>query len=388
MLEQNLFTDINFWNFDCLIPRSKLRINGRVDFLNLNGNRIIKKIAQLSDRHIVIQSLNPQTIETIHPNKFTISSVLSWDDEEQISDMSVIGNSIYIIDKLKNIIVKFINNTEKIHFYFDNIEFSSSDKFCVQNFNSILNPFCYVLLQKSREIVYAIMSESKINKKIVFRNAIFLDDYLLGKEIYFCIDNRNKSFLISDTDNHRVIEINIDTKKIMNTFGKGKPGQSLEGANATEALLNKPRGIDLYRHNDIINVNYISEPSLEFLRSSPNGIRPRTIVIADSGNNSVKRIIDFHVDHKKPQFSNRFEIFTLLGSGESPPTQTVTQKDRQNENLNKIRIHKPIDISISSLGELVLFTENYRYIIALRPASALADHMKFEIGKNLEYESS
>jgi hypothetical protein len=388
MLEQNILTDINFWNFDYLIPRSKLIINGRVDFINLNANRIIKKIAQLSDRHIVIQSLNPQTIETIHPNKFTISSVLSWNDEEQISDMSVIGNSIYVIDKLKNSIVKFINNTEKVNYYFDNIEFSSSDKFCVQNFHSISSPFCYVLLQKSREIVYAIMSESKANKKLVFRNAIFLDDYLLGKEIYFCIDNRNKSFLISDTDNHRVIEINIDTKKIINTFGKGKPGRSLEGANATEALLNKPRGIDLYRHNDIINANYISEPSLEFLRSSPNGIRPRTIVIADSGNNSVKRIIDFHIDHKKPQFSNRFEIFTLLGSGESPPTQTVTQKDRQNEILNKIRIHKPIDISISSLGELVLFTENYRYIIALRPASALADHMKFKIGKNLEYESS
>lgn len=210
----------------------------------------------------------------------------------------------------------------------------------------------------------------------------------LGDEVYLCPDDANRSLLISDTENHRIIEVDCQTSQAEIICGTGERGAAPEGEPAASARIDSPRGIAVYRPFDLIDEGFLTEKSKELVQSDVQKIRPRTVIFADSGNFKVRKIVDPGKDLADSlSVSERPSLYTLLGTGYATDALTVLANDYW-EDLRTYPITKPFALAVSNIGELLVACASTPYLILLRPATTIISERGYFAGFNERLQHS
>jgi len=99
----------------------------------------------------------------------------------------------------------------------------------------------------------------------VFANESKAREILLNKPYGLVLDEQNQYLYVADTGNNRVVRINLNTNHAMTVAGSGRAGFAGDGGSALDANLNAPTHLGLDENKNLL--------------------------IADSGNNRVRRVI-------------------------------------------------------------------------------------------------
>lgn len=195
----------------------------------------------------------------------------------------------------------------------------------------------------------------------------------LGTEVHACIDNRKETIIVADTLNHRILEADYRTFHATHLCGIDGPGTcETEGEICTKAPLRYPRGVALYRCRDVVLEDYFSDDAKSFILADATGVLPRTIIIADSANLQLKRIVDLPGSIDGPK------LFTLLGSGKKPSGWfqgarrfEIPNSDFGTDDLRKMNFHDPRALTVSAQGEVLVRTGSQDYLYLLQPATSV-----------------
>ena len=131
------------------------------------------------------------------------------------------------------------------------------------------------------------------------------------------------NILITDSGNHRIMRVNPVSDTIATVAGNGKSGYSGDGAAATQARLNSPKGIVLDSKGNIL--------------------------ITDSGNHRIRR-----VDHRTGI------ITTIVGSS----TSTL-----KGINPNHVQLRFPAGVALDSKGNILITDSGNHRILRVNPVS-------------------
>jgi len=99
----------------------------------------------------------------------------------------------------------------------------------------------------------------------IFANESKAHEVLFNKPYGLALDQQNNYLYVADTGNNRVVRINLNTDQAFTIAGNGVAGFSGDGSTALDARLNAPRHLGLDENNNLL--------------------------IADSGNNRIRRVI-------------------------------------------------------------------------------------------------
>ena len=197
----------------------------------------------------------------------------------------------------------------------------------------------------------------------------------IGSEISICCDDVNESLIITDTQNHRIVEADCKTGIAKVICGTGHLEKhknvvvSKDGLAPHRVTLNSPRAVAIYRPSKLISSGYLSKASREILKSDATGVRPRTLIISDSGNHRILKLIELPKTYLLSASSMQRKVFTLLGGGNHP----IEMFNFLKENLNNYKIDEPVGLTISARGELLIWKRNVPILTLLRPVTAVAD---------------
>jgi hypothetical protein len=196
----------------------------------------------------------------------------------------------------------------------------------------------------------------------------------LGQEVRICVDERKQSLVVADKYHHRVLEIDCATGQATIICGTGRPGKSAQGEIASRAPLKLPGAVQVYRQVDMIDIVFIHPESRSILSYDQMKVRPRVILVADSGNLSVKVIAELPmIAAESLELPSDPLLYTLIGSGNSPGGGLPKPQGQYKENLPMYPITEPYDMALTSEGELLIACKLVNSIIFLRPATALCE---------------
>ncbi len=228
----------------------------------------------------------------------------------------------------------------------------------------------YIAPCKNQAVMSIALDEQGASQELILN---FTDPKLpLGEEVYLCIDNQKGTLLLSDTQNHRVIEVDRQSGNAEVICGSGVPGNADEGEPARLAKLASPRAIAIYRPSEMIDEAQITTQSQEVIKPKYGKATPRSIILADSGNRSIKRIVDASLLTTRSAFTPAESlIFTLLGSGE--PTKDLGEPSGDSlYDLSSHPIPEPYELAVSLLGDLLIGCRSTPSLMLLRPATSIA----------------
>lgn len=365
--------DSNFWNLDYLEFRRGTPDRDGVVFNLLNSatRPSVKKAAILNNGKIIILKSEENVIQTIQalPSSKEILTIYQWGEDANLIDMSVVNDQIYLLDFYQQKIIqieKVGDNSEDFHQVYSwslsDSKLSEYSQMAIIYSNDLLENIAYVTLSSGEHIMVVPLSKNSENEKLQnhkialnFVSKVPRNQQSLGNEVYICADDRNKTLIISDTENHRILEVDYqtgDTKVICGTgrSGSPKPKESKQGVAPLRANLNTPKGLALYRPAQVISLGLLSEPSRNILKSDSTGVRPRTIWISDSGNNRIIKLIELPKTDLLPASSGLCKAFTFLGGGKEPIVKiTIGSKITD---FRFYQIDQPIGLAVSEMGEL------------------------------------
>jgi hypothetical protein len=188
---------------------------------------------------------------------------------------------------------------------------------------------------------------------------------------------------------HRILEVVCDTGTTRVICGTGERGETKKQSVATLAKLDLPRSVALYRPGKFVDMGKLAEPWRTFLDFSENERHPRLIFIADSGNYSVKKLIELNpVVARELSLPREPLVYNFIGSGEKQKGDLRPAESKAKKNLNNYSILKPFNVYISELGDLFVVCPSSAFLMLLRPATASADRAINEVGSYEEVEKT
>lgn len=206
----------------------------------------------------------------------------------------------------------------------------------------------------------------------------------LDEDIDFCIDPRKGTLIIADARRHRVIEADYQSGAAQVICGLDKAGDAAEEEPARRAALNYPKAVALYSPAKLIRDGLLSKQSLTFLRVAADPNKPRTLLIADSGNFKVKKLVELTIIAAHG-LSTRDEpfLYTLCGSGKESRDKTPSYAKKNVADLRQLMIPEPSGLAVSAFGELVIGCRSNQVLLFLRPASSLSDQKATQASRKI-----
>jgi len=378
-------SDLDCWNLDGLEffrkPTSKGSIqvtNIKEDISGLNRMEILSKADQFGVTIVLCLRSKSRVIQRVEIRRDSnkISNNHTWETNTQFVDMAIDEDRLFGL----------IRHNDK--HYIKMYRVIPDRLLSQQDWEWSIGP--HYLTELSR-IRITSLKKSKIAYVGPCRDGLFLSIELdsgqvtplkahfpngepgLGPELDFCVDPESHSLFIADTGHHRVVEVNCSTGLTKTICGVGRPGDAREGELATRAALNSPRSIALYRHRALIRQGLLDSQSISFIQSDPDGVKPRTLLVADSANFPVKKIVDlaFFASQALSLPDEPF-LYTLLGSGQNLKGKPQKISDKHRQDLRQLPISPPTDLLIDSEGDLLIYSRSSQTNILLRPSTAMS----------------
>ncbi len=179
------------------------------------------------------------------------------------------------------------------------------------------------------------------------------------------VDARTATLIVADSEHRRILELDPSSGRVEILCGPGSK-RTIEMDSLADAL-QTPRAAVVYRAQDLIPFELLSNNSREILRTDSSGRLPRTILIADAKDNRVKKFVELPNAPRLVSLANSRILLPFLGSGSKPQREVPP---RFSESLSCYPICAPLGLSISAAGELLVQTQG-RYLLLLRPSTAI-----------------
>jgi hypothetical protein len=201
----------------------------------------------------------------------------------------------------------------------------------------------------------------------------------LGPTLGLCFDRVNDSLLRADTAHHRILEASCKSGLVEWICGTGRAGSAKDGTATNKSAINAPEAVAIYRHRDVIGSGFLEKPSQQLLEMDKSGVLPRSILIADSGNYSVRKIVQLPIAanaviDSMPQGDR---LYTFLGDGKRPPNSPV--KLPLAEKLTESTVWSPIRLAVSGRGTLLVGYSDAPYVTLLKPMTATVEGLSDQI---------
>ena len=387
----NYRSDFSFWNLDWLNPRKNIQMMGMGQVVSIPNisKCFIKQVSILNRGELLLLIPDKRIIQMIEPGTKNIYTVYEWSENENLIDMAVIKDRIYVLDlagKRIALIKKEVQNTNK---------FKISTFWSIQEHkllkNSRVAVYCdeknnankvYITPVNDNEILLLDIDDDSSKYSISTQSLKFEIDkkqtnskQKIGSEIHLCLDDVKESLIITDTQNNRILEADCKTgmaEVICGTehLDKSKNVISKDGLAPFRVGLNSPKSTVIYRPSKLISLGYLCSTSKKIIESDKTGVKPRTLIIADSGNNRILKLIELPRTHYLAASSNQRKVFTLLGGGKYPIERFSSSID---DNFKGYKIDEPIGLAVSAIGELLVWKKNISILTLLRPATAFTD---------------
>lgn len=384
--------DINYWNLDGLKLYAEIKPDGAIitfPISKIHGptrriaciySKFLKAslILLLRGEGRVLQSIN-----SITGNEFE----LKLGKNRTIVDITTVEPHLYLLDEQQQEIVRLEVGPKEFHHSENWVvklgEVSSSTRMAIVGSQS--EGFIAYICSGGESRILAVALDKKRDTREV-KIKISSGQQTLGAEIHLCADPKKNTLLVSDTMNHRILEVDCTTGQAEVLSGTNTPGQAGERQIANEAKLHSPRGIGIYRHGELIrNIGF--DTTSEIIIK----LNPRTILVADSNNFCVKKIINFPLLATEMFYwPSSPLLYTLIGTGRELQSKgKYPDLDKfQREDLRKYCIPKPIDIVITKLGEVVICFEGFNPLVLLRPATVSGEIVSYSINRTYGVDRS
>lgn len=380
--------DTNFWNLDALEFQDKPNAKGTIALRTIKADLgFIKRIAVINgpllDQNGVALFLRPENRVI---QGFTISphpeeKEFRTPREEAYVDMAVEAGNLYLLTERagRRFITRFqplkMNIRPKREWILEVPAFTSATRLQISvNQQSTV---AYIGPCVDKQFLCVELGESP--QAIARAIPISLADSL-GSELNFSVDSQTGTLVIADTQNHRVVEVDSVTGEASVICGTGKPGNARECEVSNKAALNLPAAVAVYRPSEVINKGLLKSPSETFFTGDPKNTRPRTILIADSGNFRVKKMVELpSIASLNFNLPTEPFIYTLIGTGTEirGTHRKISYGDKSD--LRKYPIPRPTDLSVTASGDLLIGCQTNQTFIFLRPSTSLSKEVSEQI---------
>jgi len=396
-------SDLSYWNLDALELWARHKVDGILEKKNVSARindvsrmAVIKLDAE-GDNHILWLKPSARTIERLSLKSMEITRHHAWAAQELFIDLTM-DQSVDAVVK-ENWLYALVR---------------SNQKYYIRRYRVIANallPYPEILIDSQdllpgsrlkvgtsrRGTTRAYLSIPGKNqfasidlasKKTESLTVQMPENYgALSSEIDFCIDTWKDTLVVADSVHHCVVEIDCKSGKAQVICGTGSPGNAPEQTVAEKAQLNSPSSVAIYRPNEVVPDKHLTDPSRVFLTMDPDRIRPRTILVADSGNLRIKKIVElpFDVSYLLGVQDESF-IYTLIGSGSESGAKFPRVTPQHKADLRSYPIPKPSKLLTTRSGELIVYFRAEQTFLVLKPASAL--EMKAREGASKDMDTT
>jgi hypothetical protein len=374
--------DLNCWNLDALEFWQASNASGKILIHKINDDLgYVKRVAimanQYLDKSSQILLLRPEArvIQSIDSNSTNAKNHHIWKRNEEFFDITTNADFLYVLARqdANYFIIRYRVSIDRLlpleRWMIDSPLLTSSSRIYVTTL--------------SKESITAHIGPCKDNQFLIVElnnptsirelRVDLVDEKIpLGQDLDFYLDSLKDTLVIADTQHHRIIEADCKTGKADIICGAGQPGNALEEAVARRAPLHSPRGVAVYRPKELIEPHLLNTQSKTFLNSDER-TRPRTILIADSGNFRIKKLVELpFIASEQLSLSDEPFIYTLIGSGKevrgNPPKFTEAHKT----DLRQYPISEPSALSISKSGEVLIYCRSNQTLLLLKPSTAMS----------------
>lgn len=379
MAKDHMRFDMNYWNLDGLKIR-KRGLKGKIPTtIHIDDGKgpikrmCVQPFAGSMDKVLLLRPKGMMIQSFILDNPRNISKLRTWSNKDYV-DMSLCGEFLVLLDRVQQRIESYYIAKDKL------------------DLHKVWDVSALGVLPTSRIVVDQSEDQSDIPPQMAYLGGcregrlfhLILDEVLkvsriepeisaqpntLGNELSLCLDDANGSLIVSDTNNHRIVEIKLANRKAEVLCGTGSPGVAQEGESPLHANLTSPRAVTVYRHSDFIDEAQLDDDTKGIF--DYDKVRPRAIIFVDSGHPSIKKLVEYPVMAEIHEIPPEPAVFTLL----SGPTSAVDPKvlldpERKHRDLRQYPVVKPIDLATTQDGELLVCSETPPSLLFLRPASS------------------
>lgn len=368
--------DRSSWNLDFLALKGPIREVGDVRHYAIGGDGVTLAVAFADPRSVLSLNSDSNSVSELNLDTGTSHSLFSF-EEPCASDMAVSGNRAYLLFPARQLLrivllgpIRDLVGFKPTCFDVDvaSLQIGNCTRVVVLKYRSADN--ATIVLAPLKEDTYGVISYRITAGQL---HLIELEErklecatsfYRFGASVGLAADLANRSVIVADTSRHQIVEVEIQTGKSRVLAGTGQAGLATEGTDPEEAKLNCPSVVALYRPKEVISAELLSRASCELLKRDATGVRPRTLLIGDSGNFSVKKLIELPKSPLETRLNGFRGIFTLLGPACAPSGEPCPQPPE---------LGAPLDagpIAVSSTGAVIMAIRSSQNLLLLQPATA------------------
>jgi hypothetical protein len=378
--------DSNYWNLDALEFWSKPNAEGSIVLQPIIDDLgSIKRIAIVNNQHLgqssLILALRPEA--RLLQNIFTSPSNQPltyhlWKRDEELIDMAVHAGKLFVLMKrggTQSIVQFRVHRRGMIpenEWAIDSHPITSLSRIKVTSIED--TTVAYIGPIYDRHLLSIGLDEPPLIRILKVNVSDVKES--LGRNWDFCIDARRRTLIIADSENHRIVEVDRITGIAHVICGTGRAGTASDGEVAVKAALNYPHAVAVYRPSEVIRQGLLSEQSMTFLTSDPEQAIPRTILIADTGNFRIIKLIELpFIASQTLSIPDDPFVYTLIGARKEARGGLTKLSKEHKSDLRRYMIPEPSDLAISESGELLVGCGSNQFLIFLRPTSAISDEV-------------
>ena len=394
--------DVDFWNLEGLAPREDLKGKGKLEILAVEGGlENVKRVRVLFDpkeRKESILVMRPEwdVVQEVKAESKFARNVLVFRGSDStfnanldFVDMATLEGSVYLLNKRHSSIHQLNMVNGKLQpirsWQIEPKYIEDNSKIEVSSRNRQLTAY----IGPCRNGVFLIVTLGASVQMRVLPITVPEGVPLPGRELSFCVDVISHTLIIADTLLHRILEVDCETGVAKVICGTGERGETRKETNPTQAKLDLPRSVAVYRPAKFVDLGKLDNLSRTVLDFSDDGWYPRIIFIADSGNYSVKKLVELNsVVAERLSLPREPVLHNFVGSGEKQKGDLRLPENKAKKNLRNYPILKPFHVYVSELGDLFVICPSSAYLILLRPATASADRAIHEVGSYEQVSST
>jgi len=198
----------------------------------------------------------------------------------------------------------------------------------------------------------------------------------LKEGVHICADARNNTLFVTEPTAQRISEMNCDTGESTLVWTPTSPAALDSLGERYSPQRARPTAVAVYRTRRLIDKGILKPNSRSLLASDPSRVKPRTLLIADSGNFCIWKLVQLPPSDLLLDLANKNQLLAFLGSGIQPQAErNYHPTANEEENLRRYQLPRPLEISLSQFGDVLIRSDPEYPMILLRPATARGESL-------------
>jgi hypothetical protein len=361
--------DLHFWNLDFL-DYVKLQPLGELRPIYPPQPDANDCISLLGTGEVIILSQKKKVLAILRPDTYQWIELTRFAEHENLIDMAVGQESVYFYEASRGAIIRIGISDAKI---------VAEQRWILGKQNQ--HPFARLAVSRPSPEHAALAYLAPTSDGGIL--AVELTDsptikHLpppegssgLDSNVHICVDARNRTLLVTEPAAKRVTEMNYESGASAICWTPTTPTLIGSLGEHYDVKRSVPRSVAIYRTRRLIPQALIKLNSRDVLTSDPTKVRPRTLLIADSGNFCIWKLVQLPFSPLLLDLAGKNQMLAFLGSGNRPELTQSAPRPHQEENLRKYHLPPPRDIGVSYFGEILVRSEPEYAMLLLRPATA------------------